>query len=79
MVEDIETTDATLTEYLTAAETDTSIDGPAAVDYIKVGHSWRGDAGEMLDDDPAEDRAGGPCGETFGSRGAADRHPREED
>jgi hypothetical protein len=78
MVGDIETTDATLTEYLTAAETDNSIEGPAAVDYTKVGHSWQVDEGEMLDDDPGEYRAECSCGETFGSWGAATRHAEEE-
>ena len=77
MVADNDTTDATLTEYLTAVETDNSIEGPAAVDCIKVGHSWQVDEGEMLDNDPDEYRAECSCGETFGSWGAATRHAEE--
>lgn len=75
---DNDTTDATLTEYLRAVETDDSIEGPAAVEYSNVGHSWQVDGAEMLDDDPDEYRAECSCGETFTSWGAAAQHVEEE-
>jgi len=73
-----DTTDATLTEYLGVVEIDDSIEGPAAVEYINVGHTWQVDGAEMLEDDPDEYRAECSCGKTFTNWGAATRHAEEE-
>jgi len=75
---DSDITDATLTEYLRAVETDDSVKGPAVVKYIPVGHTWQVDGAKMLDDEPDEYRAECSCGETFGNWGAATRHVEEE-
>jgi hypothetical protein len=78
MVTNNDTTDATLTEYLTAAETDDSIEGPAAVEYIKVGQAWHTDDAQILDNNPDEYRAVCSCGAEFGNWGAATRHAEKE-
>lgn len=79
MKKNTDSTDATLTEYLTATDnTDPSIDGAARLGHIKVGHSWQVDEGETLDEDPDEYRVECSCGETFGNWGAATAHAEEE-
>lgn len=73
-----DSTDATLTEHLTAAETDDSIEGPAVVKYMKLDHYWRAYDAQPLDDDPDEYRAECSCGEAFTNWGAAARHVEEQ-
>jgi len=71
-------TDATLTEYLPAADnTDDSIDGAAKIAYTKVNQSWKTDSGEELDSDP-EYRVECSCGEAFGNWGNATRHAEQD-
>ena len=78
MAQNNDATDATLTEYLPAAQNgDDSIDGPARISYIKVGFSWQTDDGEKLEADP-EYRVECSCGEEFGNWGAATKHADEE-
>ena len=62
------TTDATLTESLSAADnTDDSIDGAAKITHIQNGTGvWQTDDGERLEDDPDEYRVECSCGEEFG-------------
>ena len=72
------TTDATLTEYLPAAQhADPSIDGAAKIDCIKVGTTWQADDGESVDE-LDEYRVECGCGETFGNWGAATAHAEEQ-
>jgi len=74
------TTDATLTEYLSAVDnTDDSIDGPAKLTSIRLPTGvWSRDEGEALAEDPDEYRVECSCGETFGNWGAATRHAETE-
>jgi hypothetical protein len=74
------TMDATLTEYLSAAEnTDDSIDGPAKITHIQNGTGvWQTDDGEGLEEDPDEYRVECSCGESFGSWGKATDHVEDE-
>ena len=79
MKQNTDTTGATLTEYLPAADnTDPSIEGAAQIDYVKVGPSWDTDDGQPLDEDPDQYRVECSCGETFGNWGAATAHAEEE-
>jgi len=78
MIAKTDSTDATLTEYLTAVETDNSIEDPAAVKYIPVGHTWVADDAETLDDNPNVYHSECCCGETFGSWGSATLHVKNE-
>jgi hypothetical protein len=68
--------DATLTEYLSAADnTDDSIDGAVKITHVRNGAGvWQTDDGERLEDDPDEYRAECSCGESFGSWVKATRH-----
>jgi len=78
MSQKINTTDATLTEYLPAADnTDPSIDGAATIDYINVNGMWQTDDGESVDE---VTRYGVKCscGETFDTWQAATRHAEEQ-
>lgn len=73
-------TDATLTEYLAAADVeDPSVDGPAAITYYVDGRGlWTADSAEELAEAPDEYRAECSCGETLGSWGAATAHVDED-
>jgi hypothetical protein len=76
---DNDTTDATLTEHLSAIDnTDPTIDGPAKLTRKKTAGRWHTVDGHKLDDDPDEYRVECSCGETFGNWGAAERHAEEE-
>jgi len=71
-------TDATLTEYLPAADNarDT-IDGAAKVTLVQDGRwIWVDDSGESLDE-VTEYSVECSCGETFGNWGSATRHAEE--
>ncbi len=71
-------TEATLTEYLPAADnTDPSIGGAAKITYINVDHSWQTDEGEEIEE-PDDYRVECSCGEEFGSWGAATNHAENE-
>jgi len=76
------TTDALLTEYLSAVDnTDDSIDGAAKITHHQNSANglWRADSGEELDADPDEYHVEcEECGETFGSWGQATKHAEEE-
>ena len=75
------TTDATLTEYLPAADNqDDSTNGAAKITYIYNSTSglWQADSGEALNQDPDEYRVGCSCGEEFGRWGKATRHVKEQ-
>ena len=74
------TMEATLTEYLSAADnTDDSIEGAAKITHIQNGTGvWQTDDGEGLEDDPDEHRVECSCGEEFGSWGKATHHVDEE-
>ena len=77
------TTDAALTEYLSAVDNrnigDDSIDGAAKITHIQNGKGvWQTDDGEGLDEDPDEHHVECSCGEEFGSWGKATRHVEEE-
>ena len=74
------TTDATLTESLSAADnTDDSIDGAAKITHIQNGTGvWQTDDGEGLGEDPDEYRVECSCGQEFSSWGTATRHVDEE-
>ena len=76
----IATTDAELTEYLSAIDNhDDSIDGAAKRTHVQNGMgSWRVDDGEELDEDPDEYRVECGCGAEFGSWGKARHHAEEE-
>lgn len=76
----IETDDATLTEYLAAADNqDPSIDGAAKLMYVQNGAGdWQVDDGDGLAEDPAEYAVECSCGEEFGSWGAATAHAESE-
>jgi len=80
MKQNTDTTDATLTEYLSAVDnTDDSIDGPAKLTSIQLPTGvWSRDEGQPLDEDPAEYRVECSCGETFGNWGAATDHAENE-
>ena len=74
------TTDATLTEHLSAARnTDDSIDGAAKITHTQNGKGvWQIDDGERLEDDPDEYRVECSCGESFDFCGLAIYHVEEE-
>ena len=74
------TMEATLTEYLSAADnTDDSIEGAAKITHIQNGTGvWQTDDGEGLEDDPDEHRVECSCGEEFATWGKATRHAEEE-
>jgi hypothetical protein len=74
------TTDATLTESLSAADnTDDSIDGAAKITHVRNGAGvWQTDDGEELEEDPDEYSVECSCGESFGSWGQAIHHVDEE-
>ena len=74
------TMDATLTEYLSAAEnTDDSIDGAARLTHMQIGTGlWQIDDGRVLDEDPDEYRVECGCGAEFSSWGKATQHVEEE-
>lgn len=80
MANQTDTTDATLTEYLSAVDnTDDSIDGPAKLTSIQLPTGvWIRDEGEALDEAPDEYRVECSCGEEFGNWGKATRHVDEE-
>ena len=74
------TTDATLTEYLSAVDNiDDSIDGAAKITHAQnVKGVWQTDGGEGLDDDPDDYRVECSCGESFDFFGLAIYHVEEE-
>ena len=76
------TMDATLTEYLSAADnTDDSIDGAAKITHVRNGAGvWQTVGGERLEDDPDEYCVVCSCGEEFGNwyRHKATDHVEEE-
>ena len=74
------TTDATLTESLSAAaNTDDSIDGPAKRTLTQIDKGvWQPDDLEALEEDPDEYRVECSCGAEFGSWIEAIRHVDEE-
>jgi len=76
MANQTNTTDALLTEYLSAVDnTDDSIDGAAKITYAKVNQSWQTDSGEELDSDPDEYHVEcEECGGTFSSWQKATKH-----
>lgn len=76
-----QTSTATLTEYLPAADNqDPSIEGAAALTHVQNGAGvWSVDGGEPLDADPNEYRVEcEDCGEAFGSWGQAIQHADAE-
>ena len=80
MASQTNTTDATLTEYLPAADNarDT-IDGAAKITLAQDGRGlWVDDSGESLDEDPDEYKVECSCDKTFGNWGKATRHAEEE-
>jgi len=74
------TTDATLTEYISAADnTDESFEGAAKITHIQNGAGvWQIDGGDDLEEDPDEYRVVCSCGEDFRSCGNAIYHVEEE-
>ena len=74
------TTDATLTEHLSAADnTDDSFEGAAKITHIQNGAGvWQIDGGDDLEEDPDEYRVVCSCGEDFRSCGNAIYHVEEE-
>jgi hypothetical protein len=73
------TTDATLTEHLSAADnTDDSIDGAAKITHRQIKGVWQTDNGERLEDDPDEYCVVCSCGEEFRFCGLAIYHVEEE-
>jgi len=74
------TTDAALTEYLSAAANfDDSIDGAARLTHIQTDKGvWQIDDGDGLGEDPAEYRVECSCGAEFGTWSGATRHVAEE-
>jgi hypothetical protein len=80
MVADSNTTDATLTEYLAAADPGHPYtEGPCKVEWevSGLGRNSQIDV-EELPKDPDEYRVECSCGETFGNWGAATRHAEGE-
>jgi len=74
------TTDATLTEYLCAADnTDESFEGAAKITHIQNGMGvWQTDDGEGLDEDPDGYRVECSCGAGFNTWGKATHHVEED-
>lgn len=78
MKQTTDTTDATLTEHLPAADNVyDEPEGAAKIDHIKVGHSWQTDDGESVDE---VTRYGVECscGETFDTWQAATEHAESQ-
>jgi len=78
MKQNSDTTGATLTEILPAADnTDPSIEGAARIDHVKVGQSWQTDDGESIDE-PDEYAVECSCGAEFDTWQAATKHAEEQ-